>query len=1640
MADPFTYGPSGPGRNGLAKKRDIRGNTMHARLFSGSRTRRQHVLAMAALVVTLAVLLLPPAGTQAQTTGCVGWQGYTERRIQYTSDGVLHLVGCGEVFTLTDVLNALNGNAVFGTPPAGALQLVDPAAKTWLLNVKLIVEEGATLNVIGGGGDANWLRLRSDGAGFVYLKAMNGNLRLERTKVTSWDAGISAVDTNPSDGRAFIVARTVWDGRATAAPTPCSVNGGSQEAYEARLDVVDSDVGYLGYLASESYGITWKVYSKNPPPGRGLYELVDVFGTVTGSSFHHNYFGAFTYGAYCMNWSGNLFENNHGYGLDPHDDSDALTITDNVFRNNGNHGMICSVYCSDIVIRDNQAYGNTGNGIMLHRRVDNAIIENNSSYDNTDSGIAIFDSHWGTIRGNTLANNGNAGIRFSVGSSNNMFENNTIVGSNASGQNGYAIYSIMGSDLPTEGTNRRIQNNTFRNNQVTAFKGPVIKMGDASNSIFDGNTMTASSSLTTFEFRDGSNNLVSNMTHNANINFNTYRSSSSAPAASTTLRNTMVGKTAYIKHSPPGGASTRLEDSEFHIWQGIGTVVGSTGSSATLTAGSTAAKTLDFTVRPPNGTVIVTTSTWNTTSPYDKAWTETSSTTTGSVPHTVGNLQPNTCFDVRVGSNSIGRYTANESGRIAFTYSGGYGSARSFTVIKASECAPPPDTTITAGPTGTVSSRTATFTYTSDPTGATFECKLDSGSWQACAATGKSYTDLVDGTHTFSVRAVTSATDPTAATRTWTIDSTAPAVTASPGGGAFDEAQSVTLAANESATIFYTTDGTDPTATSTRYTAAIAIQTTTTLKFIGHDAVGNTSAVTTETYTIDTTAPAVTADPPGDLYMEAQAVTLTADEPATIYYTTDGTTPTSDSATYAEAIAIEETTTLQFFAIDEVGNESAVALELYTIAAPPDTTIESGPSGEVNSADATFTYASSDTLATFECRLDEAAFATCPTTGQTLTDLSEGDHTFEVRAVGIAGTDASPASRSWTVDVTAPSVSADPPGGAYLEPLSVTLTSDDSAASISFTTDGSDPATSGITYTQPIAVDTPTTVSFIAVDTAGNVSAVQTEDYTFDVDFTDDFETGDMSRWDLNNGLVVQSEEVAGGTHAARATSAGSVAYARETLPTGQTELYYRTRFNVVSQGPNTVYLLRLRTAENGQRLGLYLTSGGRLYIYTSNGVIGVTTTSMQVVSRGEWHEVQVRVQIDGTEGQTEVWFDGSQVAALSGTRDLGTAPIGRVELGESTSGRTFDVVFDDVAVDTAFIQPPALRQSAAPPAEQTETLANEATATVEPTPDPTSTPDPTPAPTSTPEPTPTVEPSITGTGVIANTGGDGVNLRTAPDAKSDVIAVLPEGTAVDLAGSTVGDWQPVRWQGQYGYVASQFVAAGQSSSVPTSTATTTEAPSEPTPEPTETPLPIIGSGDSVQSAASHLMHDGDPTSSWLIESSAPLNELSFVLDLGQSQPIESMTWAMATTGTVSTIEIRLSDDGQNWYSLVAIDGASMHAGQTYEQPVGIRARYVMVVMANPSGLLQLGGFAEIALWPAAEAQPLSTLGDPVTPMPASTAESTTEQPTTEPGAPSSGPGGTSGDQSSEPDTGPVAESMEVSSEQIDETPAADGG
>lgn len=76
----------------------------------------------------------------------------------------------------------------------------------------------------------------------------------ESTIVTSWDTTTNSPQEIYEDGRSYLncVSEHEHIGEACEGQA-------KNEMGECRMDLIDSEVAYLGYFASESYGITWKV-------------------------------------------------------------------------------------------------------------------------------------------------------------------------------------------------------------------------------------------------------------------------------------------------------------------------------------------------------------------------------------------------------------------------------------------------------------------------------------------------------------------------------------------------------------------------------------------------------------------------------------------------------------------------------------------------------------------------------------------------------------------------------------------------------------------------------------------------------------------------------------------------------------------------------------------------------------------------------------------------------------------------------------------------------------------------------------------------------------------------------------------------------------------------------------------------------------------------------------------------------------------------------------------------------------------------------------------------------------------------------------------------------------------------------------
>lgn len=155
----------------------------------------------------------------------------------------------------------------------------------------------------------------------------------------------------------------------------------------------------------------------------------------------------------------------------------------------------------------------------------------------------------------------------------------------------------------------------------------------------------------------------------------------------------------------------------------------------------------------------------------------------------------------------------------------------------------------------------------------------------------------------------------------------------SPKEGTYSEVQEITITSDTGGDIYYTLDGTDPTAeTGTKYTEPVLLQNegATEIRAVAVNSRGIPSVITSGRYTIEfpiVDAPAVT--PSTGQYSQPEQITITVPEGYTAYYTMDGTTPTTSSTQYAGPVTMPENTQTIFMAV-LVNNNNGKLTEVTT--------------------------------------------------------------------------------------------------------------------------------------------------------------------------------------------------------------------------------------------------------------------------------------------------------------------------------------------------------------------------------------------------------------------------------------------------------------------------------------------------------------------------------------------------------------------------------------------------------------------------------------------------------------------------------------------------------------------------------------
>ena len=398
---------------------------------------------------------------------------------------------------------------------------------------------------------------------------------------------------------------------------------------------------------------------------------------------------------------------------------------------------------------------------------------------------------------------------------------------------------------------------------------------------------------------------------------------------------------------------------------------------------------------------------------------------------------------------------------------------------------------------------------------------------------------------------------------TFSFTDQAPAPTFAPGPGTYTTAQQVTISdTDSSAKIYYTTNGSPPTASSNLYSGQITVSASETINAMAIDPALQNSTVATAAYVIQAAGSSINF---GSGFSNTTGLTLNGSTVATDdsrMQLTDGGTDQAGSVFWDEPIGIQAFTTSFGFQLSNakghgftftiqnegvtalgkntdglgyagIGKSVAIKFDFYNDAGEGDDStgvftdgasptvpaVNLAPSGiELNSGDsmlATVTYNGTSLNLNLQDLVTNKNFSLTQTI-----DISQivGANTAYVGFTGSTGGEsASQKILYWTYATQTPAPvtvapSFTPPAGTYTTPQSVALSSTTAGGVIYYTTNGTMPTTASSVYKTAIAVGAgTTTIEAIAVASGMAQSPVVTAKYvvgspeTTAINFADGF-------------------------------------------------------------------------------------------------------------------------------------------------------------------------------------------------------------------------------------------------------------------------------------------------------------------------------------------------------------------------------------------------------------------------------------------------------------------------------------------------------------------------------------------------------
>ncbi len=332
-----------------------------------------------------------------------------------------------------------------------------------------------------------------------------------------------------------------------------------------------------------------------------------------------------------------------------------------------------------------------------------------------------------------------------------------------------------------------------------------------------------------------------------------------------------------------------------------------------------------------------------------------------------------------------------------------------------------------------------------------------------------------------------------------------------PESGTYDNDVQVTIASDEDATIYYSTDGTDP--DDNNHSGSEVGTVTLTVSSNANGASGTTvkavaygddsqSAVISANYVLKAATPNPTGLEEFNFTNDFNYKVTSATNGATIYYTTDGSTPTTSSASVASGanIHIDGSFTLRMVAGKtgyEMSDVKVVTFTKELVSAPFFTLAE----GTYTDAQKTYIMEETDNATIYYTMTTDGSEPATPDASSTLYVYGGGVNlpigTIWIKAIATDGQGnfSTITEARYTCVQGKLHLMPSPSSGNYVDPIQVTIREEHVAgdAIVNYTLDGSDPSSSStaIEYTKgsTITIDHSCTLRIYGIDTENEYSS-----------------------------------------------------------------------------------------------------------------------------------------------------------------------------------------------------------------------------------------------------------------------------------------------------------------------------------------------------------------------------------------------------------------------------------------------------------------------------------------------------------------------------------------------------------------------